>query len=473
MSLINKLLKDLEKQEHADIPSPKLEPVHEEAVLQSKHSHWWIWILVVILVLVVFVFYHYFLQGKPSKNGISQMTALSLSQPLQSTAVATEKSQVVVAAPTNNEEVLAHLQNIIFEAGDDVGETDIDILLDADVHYSVDLANGGQQLLINIENTTLNLVKPLPEQIHNDAISSIKITESQVNQQVKITLNLQPNVELEQLDLLDKPKPRLKLVLFNPDTTGGAATAITPGSASIDVAKNGGESSTVVSSGTASVNQVSASDVNNLQASQEKIISGGVRKAMVPFTSQQQLDRDYQIALNLIDKNDNITALNKLQDLLNKYPDNLAVRETLATLLFSVGNKQEAEVVVDEGLKINPNYSAFAKLKAHILVDHGHSNAALLLMEKAMPDINQDADYYAFMANLYQTQGQSMAAARIYYQLVNLSEAKGVWWVGLGIALESAGKNNAALEAYRKAQRYTDLSASVRFFVESKVQNRS
>ena len=63
-----------------------------------------------------------------------------------------------------------------------------------------------------------------------------------------------------------------------------------------------------------------------------------------------------------------------------------------------------------------------------------------------------------------------MLAARMYAQLVALYPDQAAWWAGLGFALESAGQNNAAIEAYQRALRVNaQVDPQVRAYVAAKL----
>ena len=72
------------------------------------------------------------------------------------------------------------------------------------------------------------------------------------------------------------------------------------------------------------------------------------------------------------------------------------------------------------------------------------------------------------MAYLYQQQRQYILAAELYNQLVKIDSNHALWWVGLGRALEAAGKKNAAQEAYHHALQGS-LDMQTRNFVEHKI----
>jgi MSHA biogenesis protein MshN len=60
-------------------------------------------------------------------------------------------------------------------------------------------------------------------------------------------------------------------------------------------------------------------------------------------------------------------------------------------------------------------------------------------------------------------------AAQTYRGTLQAQPRNGVWWLGLGLALESAGDRASALQAYQRAQQSGTLDSEVLHYVESKI----
>lgn len=192
----------------------------------------------------------------------------------------------------------------------------------------------------------------------------------------------------------------------------------------------------------------------------------------LPLNQQEKSQALYQDALQAISNNQPRSAIRELQAVLHLAPDNVEAREALATLLAKMGQNHRANQIVAEGLVRDPDNLELVQLQTHILVSQNKIKPALAILQQHAPVINQAPDYYAYMASLYQHAGDYMVAARIYDDLVKLDPSQALWWVGLGIALESAGKNNAAIEAYDHALQGS-LDVQTRGFVENKLASLS
>ena len=195
-------------------------------------------------------------------------------------------------------------------------------------------------------------------------------------------------------------------------------------------------------------------------------------KVNIPLSPQQKLAEQYQNALTLIVNNHVQAAFGKLHDILREHPDDVEARITLAALLLKSGRTEQANGVLVSGLARDPDNIKLIEFQVNMLASQKKIGQALTILQQHTPDITQSPDYYALMALLYQRQGEFILAAQLYDQLVKVSPANAVWWVGLGVALESAGKNNAAREAYAYAlQRGANLDLNTRTYVEHQIDN--
>ena len=201
---------------------------------------------------------------------------------------------------------------------------------------------------------------------------------------------------------------------------------------------------------------------------------GTMQITAVPLDQKQKAQHLYRQALQAIANNQTEEAIKTLQVLLYAQPDNVQARETLAVLLFRTGQKNQASKIVAAGTARNPNNIELIELQAHILATQNKNAEAISVLQQHPLSIYTHPDYYAYMAALYQRQGQYMSAARLYNKLVKIMPGKAVWWVGLGVALESMDKNVAALESYKRALHVgVDLDVNARAFVEDKIEKLS
>lgn len=196
-------------------------------------------------------------------------------------------------------------------------------------------------------------------------------------------------------------------------------------------------------------------------------------KQAVALTPAQQVAAMYQKAQQALDNSDDDVAIAQLRMILQRQPTDLHARALLASVLLSDNDASQADSVINAGLQRMPHYAPFTNIKARILMQQGQYARAIGVLNQATPELDQNPDYYALLAALYQQSQKYMLAAQLYHQLVHFDPANGIWWMGLGIALESAEKNNAALEAFQHALKGVGLSPSTKAYVQQQVDKLS
>lgn len=112
------------------------------------------------------------------------------------------------------------------------------------------------------------------------------------------------------------------------------------------------------------------------------------------------------------------------------------------------------------------------ELKAQALVDQGKFSQALNLLKKMNPPMEFYPDYYSLLAAIYQHEGSAIQAAALYRKLLTTKPDQSKWWVDLGVALETVGKNSEALEAYTAAKNTKiNLTPELQTYIENRIDN--
>lgn len=151
-------------------------------------------------------------------------------------------------------------------------------------------------------------------------------------------------------------------------------------------------------------------------------------------------------------------------------PGHLPAREGLAAHLLRSGRISEAAAILIEGLRTAPDHIPFKKGYARLLVDQGALPQAMALLERgALPQVQDDPEYHVLLAAVCQRLGKHSLAAQTYRRVLARWPHTGVWWMGLGIALESEGQEDEAVQAYRKALENGDLRPDLMSYVQERL----
>ena len=179
--------------------------------------------------------------------------------------------------------------------------------------------------------------------------------------------------------------------------------------------------------------------------------TGMVDKKLHPLTPPERAESEYRQAANLLQKGRTADAEQHLRSAIEANADHTNARELLAGLLLQQGHWHEAQQLLEQGVAKAPTYYPFALLLARIDVDHGSQSKALAVMESSRQAGAGNADFMAFLAALYEREGKYAEAINAYTDAIKLNPQEGRSWLGMGISLEAKQDWNAARAAYQRA----------------------
>lgn len=196
-----------------------------------------------------------------------------------------------------------------------------------------------------------------------------------------------------------------------------------------------------------------------------------LKKKHRPLNSKQMAEIAYQKGYKFLQQGRMREGKEYLREALALYLPHIKAREMLAGIYIKSGHLISAAELLNEGVKVAPEYPLFAKLYARVLLEQNNPALAIQILERgsAAAQINVEPDYYALLAATYQRVNKHNKAVDIYLQLVKIRPSAGVWWLGLGISLEKSGKNKEALEAYQRAQKTGSLKTGLAKFANNRV----
>lgn len=174
-------------------------------------------------------------------------------------------------------------------------------------------------------------------------------------------------------------------------------------------------------------------------------------KKLKPLSSGDKAEAEYRRALDLLQKGRADDAGKQLRLALNADATHTPARELLAGLMLQQGHWREAQQVLEQGIEKVPAHYPFAQLLARVHVEHGADQKALDVMEQNRRAGADNAEYVAFQAALYQRVGRHAEAVKAYGEAIKLNPQEGRSWLGLGISLEATQDWNAAGDAYQHA----------------------
>ena len=167
----------------------------------------------------------------------------------------------------------------------------------------------------------------------------------------------------------------------------------------------------------------------------------------------------------------------RLNDALSGYEGALLIdptfkpaRRAWVAVLVSMKRNDEAEQVLQRGLKRDSHDAGFAMQLARLQVERDAMPLALETLQKTLPYAEGQADYQSFVAAISQRLGKHEEAVASYQIALKLAPNNGVWLMGMGISLQALQRNDEARTAYQRALDLKSLSPQLQVYVEQKLK---
>ena len=196
-----------------------------------------------------------------------------------------------------------------------------------------------------------------------------------------------------------------------------------------------------------------------------------VEKKHRPLNSKQLAEIAYKKGYRFLQQGRMRQGKEHLREALSLYILHIKAREMLAGIYIKSGRFISAAELLNEGVKVVPEYPLFAQLYARVLIEQSKPQLAITILEQGMQSASStiEPNYYALLAATYQRVKNHEKAIEIYLRLLQTHQTAGVWWLGLAISLEKSGKNKEALEAYQRAQKTGNLKDGLVKFTNNRV----
>ncbi|WP_250656578.1 tetratricopeptide repeat protein [Alkalimarinus coralli] len=184
-------------------------------------------------------------------------------------------------------------------------------------------------------------------------------------------------------------------------------------------------------------------------------------------TPEQKDEAAAESASKLIASGNQQQAKAQLYSFVKNHDVDIQSRALLVTQLLQAGDMQGASALLtEEKLAISAH---LRRLKAHMLSQKGQPDEAIALLNSTLPDVATDPEYHVLLAALYQQQGFSSEATAIYAELLNFNPDVADWWVGMAIALDSRQQYLSAKKAYQKALSMNGLKIELADFAKRRL----
>lgn len=195
-----------------------------------------------------------------------------------------------------------------------------------------------------------------------------------------------------------------------------------------------------------------------------------VSKQLKKLTPSQQAELEFRRGNEALLSGRPDEAMAAYQSALVIDPRHERARQAVVGMLLRAKRNQEAETLLEEGLRLNRRQASFAMLLARLQVERNAVPQALATLEETLAYAEVTPDYHAFLAALLQRQERHREAVNHYRLALQAEPTMAVWLMGLGISLEALQRSAEARVAYQRALDSQTLDKELQAFVSQKLQ---
>ncbi|MBI3529796.1 MAG: tetratricopeptide repeat protein [Betaproteobacteria bacterium] len=200
---------------------------------------------------------------------------------------------------------------------------------------------------------------------------------------------------------------------------------------------------------------------------------GAIDKQMREVTPPERAEIAFRRGVTQLQEGRANSAELDFRDALKQDPSHSGARQALLGLLLDNGRNNEAEQLLRKALEINPRQPRHAMVLARLEVERGEVAGAINTMVGALPYVQSDPDFHAFLAALLQREGRHREAVDYYRAALRGVPGNGVWMMGLGISLRAANQSAEARDAFQHAIESRQLTPELQEFVERQLRELS
>lgn len=201
-------------------------------------------------------------------------------------------------------------------------------------------------------------------------------------------------------------------------------------------------------------------------AMKDEIVQGEPTLSISPNTKWQDQQQAQQ-ANQLVAQGQVDIAIEKLQDFIATAQQ---PRESAKALLDIFALQERIEAM--QALIAQADYLSVVEqqfYKAKLAVIQQQDMQAIELLEVHLGEAEQDENYRALLAGLYQRTGMHLEAANHYRRLLSVFGDKPAYWLGFALAQDALNQPQLAAQAYIRVNQYADLQPQVRTYVQQRI----
>jgi MSHA biogenesis protein MshN len=198
--------------------------------------------------------------------------------------------------------------------------------------------------------------------------------------------------------------------------------------------------------------------------------SSSIDKQMREMTPQQRAETAFRKGVEQLRDARAAAAEASFREALREDQTHVAARQALLGLLLDARRNDEAEKLLRATLALNPRQPRHAMVLARLQVDRGEVPGAVNTLVGTLPHVQNDPEYYAFLAALLQREGRHKETVDYYRAALRSSPGNALWLMGLGISLRATSQFAEARESFQRAMETRQLGGDLAAFTERQLK---
>jgi MSHA biogenesis protein MshN len=195
-----------------------------------------------------------------------------------------------------------------------------------------------------------------------------------------------------------------------------------------------------------------------------------IDKQVLPQTDRERAEAELRQAMMALHDGKSAEAEDRLRAALTIDPLSDKARQALLGLYIERGRREDAERLLEDRLRADRKHGGFAMALARLQLERGANGDALITLQRSLPYGETSADYQAMLANALARVGRHREAAERFDAAARLAPRNPLWLMGLGMELRADKRPTEARAAFQRAQEVGGLNAQLAGFVEQQLR---
>ncbi|MGR3969486.1 tetratricopeptide repeat protein [Shewanella sp. 1180_01] len=441
MSVINKMLQDLDKRQQGHELSNVAQPQVQYLARRRSSSHW------LLLCGLSLLF----------GGGTVYGWQFFMAEPAEATASAQAQEQHTLTAQTESVRMESLVSN---ESAPNVDAAAEPLKLATTQKIAAAMTANSEEFEPSASEVASSQAPELGTAKEAEPEQQAQ-SQSQSQPQQKPQADVSLALADDKVDTVSEPSHsqpnRATSSVRSAEVTVAAPSALMMSERASVAADNEGNASNGLNDADAGTNQLAPKEQGQMAITEVKLTPKQLAKKR--FTLASEAERDGKLK----------EAISYYEQTLGFDPSMHEARKQLAALHYGQGQLAKASEVLQQGMLLFPQQLDFALLLARVQQAAGQADLALATLAN-IPDTHPLArQKWMAQSDLAQKLGQFSVSEQAYRQLLQQEPQQAKWWMGLAYALDSQQQFSQARQAYRTALGHRGLSAQASAFIEQRL----